>query len=279
MRSLWQLIYRYHIFLVFLILETLAIALLVRNNNYQRATIVHSANKITGNLYEKRTEIAEYLKLQSINAELAKENARLRTTVGPNYQQLTDNLYMYEDTLYLLRFEYLSGRVINNSVNRPNNFITIDKGSTNGIKKEMGVVAKGSIVGIVKDVSDNFASVMPLINTNMSIGVKLKRSGETGEVSWDGRDPSRAKINYISRSANPLKGDTLITSGFSTYFPEGILVGTIEDFRIPEGENFYTIDILLSTPFHQLNYIEVIHNLLSDEQLELEQRQEGEDGG
>lgn len=278
MRSLWQLIYRFHIFLVFLILEVLAIALLVRNNNYQRATVVNSANKITGNLYEKRTEIAEYLKLQSINEELAKENARLRTSKGPNYQKLTDDLFLLEDTLYLLKYEYLSGRVINNSVNRPNNFITIDKGLKNGIKQEMGVVAKGSAVGIVKDVSDHFASVMPLINTNMTVGVKLKRSGETGEVSWDGRDPSRAMVNHISRSANPLIGDTLITSGFSTYFPEGILVGTIEDFRIPEGENFYTIDILLSTPFHQLNYIEVIHNLLGEEQLELEKLQEGQDG-
>lgn len=279
MRSLWQLIYRYHIFLVFLLLEVAAIALLIRNNNYQRATFVHSANQVTGNLYEKRTEIAEYLKLQSINEELAKENARLRTAKGPNYQKLTDDLYLREDTLYLLKYEYLSGRVINNSVNRPNNYITIDKGSKNGIQKEMGVVAKGSVVGIVKDVSDNFASVMPLINTNMRVGVKLKRSGETGEVQWDGSDPAFATARDISRSANPLKGDSIITSGFSTYFPEGILVGTVENYRIPEGENFYVIDIRLTTPFHQLTYIEVIHNILADEQLELEANQEEQNGG
>ncbi len=270
MRSLWQLIYRFHVLLVFIGLEVLAVALLIRNNNYQRAVFIDSSNQLVGTLYERRTEISEYLKLQSINEKLARENALLKSEAPESFLKLTDNLSLVDDTLYLQRYAYMPARVINNSVNRVNNYITIDKGLQNGINKEMGVVSKGNVVGIVKDISDHFASVMPLINVNFTLGVKLSQSEAFGRVIWNGDDPTIAQVIEVPRYANPLRGDTVVTSGYSSYFPEGMMVGTIENYSIPEGENFYEIEIRLSTPFHELSYVDVVHHLLQDEQLKLE---------
>jgi rod shape-determining protein MreC len=277
MRSLWQLIYRYHVFLLFIGLEVAAIALLVRNNNYHRAVFLHSANEVTGTLYARRTEVAEYLRLQSINEALARENAVLKSEAVTSFHKLTDNLSILEDTLYVRRYAYMPARVINNSVNRVNNYITIDRGLENGIDKEMGVSAEGKVVGIIKDVSDHFASVMPLINTNFTLGVKLKSSNAFGRVEWTGEDPTIARVVELPRYANPLRGDTVVTSGFSSYFPEGLLVGTIESSRIPEGENFYEIEIRLATPFHELSYVDVIHHMLQEEQRALEALNEEEE--
>ena len=118
MRSLWQLIFKYHVFILFLGLQSLALFLLVRNNNFHRATALHSANRITGELYARRTEVAEYLKLETINEQLAKENAQLKSSAPQAFVKLSDQLYLYEDTLMLQQYEYLPARVVNNSVNR-----------------------------------------------------------------------------------------------------------------------------------------------------------------
>ncbi len=270
MRSLWQLIFRYHVFLVFLILQGLAISMLVRNNNFHHNAYISSSSRLTGYFYDKRSILAEYLRLQKVNEELARENALLRSEQPQAFLQLGDHIYLFEDTLYLRQYEFLPARVVNNSVNRVRNFITIDKGSRNGLSTGMGVACRGSVVGVVKDVSEHYATVMPLINNGFTISVKLARTQAFGRVEWDGKDPTLARVVEVPRYANPTKGDTLVTTGYSAYFPEGLMVGFVEDYRIPEGENFYEIDIRLSTQYYQLSYVEVIQNRLAEEQLELE---------
>lgn len=270
MRSFWQLIYRYHVFLLFLGLQAFALFLLVRNNNYQRATALHSASRITGELYAKRTEISEYLRLQTINEQLAKENALLKSTAPDAFVKLSDDLYLYEDTLMLQRYEFMPARVVNNSVNRINNYLTLDRGTRHGVQKEMGVISQNNVVGIVKDVSEHFCSVIPLINTNLSVSGQLSRSGAFGRVVWNGVDPTLTRMIEVPRYANPLKGDSIIATGYSSYFPEGKLIGTIENYQIPEGQNFYEIEVKLATEFYKLSYVEIVHNFLADEKEELE---------
>ncbi|MBI1266505.1 MAG: rod shape-determining protein MreC [Cryomorphaceae bacterium] len=274
MRSLWQLLFRYHVFFLFLILEGVSVILIVKNNNLQRRVTLSAANNFIGNLYTKRTEIAEYLKLQSINEELAKENAHLLSSAAPSFLRLTDSLYLFNDTLHFRRFEYTSARVVNNSVNRPNNFITIDKGSLNGIRKGMGVIAEGSVVGIIKDVEEHFATIMPILNVNFSLSVKLSKSGAFGQLKWPTHDPTIATVVEVPKYARPEIGDTITTTGFSTYFPEDILVGIVESYESPDGENFFDLNIRLTTKFYQLNYVQVVNNFMSKEQLELEARRE-----
>lgn len=270
MRSLWQLIFRYHVFLLFLILQGVAFFLLVRSNSFHHNTWLSSSNAVVSAMYSRRAVVSEYLRLQSVNEELARENALLKSERPAAFLKLSDNMYLHEDTIHLRRYEYTSAKVINNSINRPKNYITIDRGSQNGIDVGMGVVNNGSVVGIVKNVSKHFAVVMPLINTGFRLSVKLSRTNAFGSLEWDGIDPTIIRMNDVPRYANPLKGDTVITTGFSAYYPEGMLVGTVESYRIPEGENFYEMEIRLATEYYRLSYVEVIRNLLSEEQRELE---------
>lgn len=270
MRSLWQLIFRYHVFLLFLALQGVAITLLVRSNSFHHHTWLSSSNRVTGALYARRAVVSEYLRLQSVNEELARENALLKSERPAAFLKLSDNMYLHNDTVHLRRYEYTTGKVINNSINRPKNYLTIDRGSRNGIDVGMGVVNNGAVVGIVKDVSEHFAVVMPLINTGFRLSVKLKRTNAFGSLEWDGGDPTLIRMNDVPRYANPLKGDTVVTTGYSAYYPEGMLVGTVDSYRIPEGENFYEIDIRLATEHYRLSYVDVIRNLLAEEQVELE---------
>ncbi len=271
MRSLWQLLFRFHVFLLFLLLQGVSLALLIRSNSFHHASYVSSSNHLSGLLYARRAVVAEYLRLQSINEELARENALLKSESPVAFLKLGDNIYLHNDTLHLRRYSYTPARVINNSVNRPRNFITIDKGLRNGIDRGMGVANKGVVVGIVRDVSEHFAVVMPLINIAFKMSVKLQRSNAFGSLQWDANDPAIIRMTDVPRYANPQRGDTVSTTGFSTYFPEGMLVGTVEDYRIPEGENFYEINVRLFAEFYRLSHVEVINNLLADEQKALEQ--------
>jgi rod shape-determining protein MreC len=273
MRSLWQLIFRYHVLIIFLLLQGVSVLLIVRNNNLQRRVTLNAANNLVGNLYARRTEVAEYLKLQSINEALAKENAHLLASNAKAFQKLTDSLYLFNDTLYFRRYEYRTARVVNNSINRPANYITLDKGSINGVRKGMGVIANNSVVGIVKDVNEYFSTVVSVLNSNFSLSVKLSRTGAFGQITWPTHDPTIAQVIEVPKYAKPNIGDTVVTTGYSTYFPEGILVGIVESVESPDGSNFLDLEIRLTTPFHQLNYVQVVDNFLSQEQLELESRQ------
>lgn len=271
MRNLWQLIFRYHVFLVFIVLQSIALAHLVSNNNYQESSFLNSSNRLVGEIYEQRSKISEYLRLQALNDTLAKENALLRSQGSDSFMPLNDGLIIINDTVHVRRYAHLPAKVVNNSVTRKNNFITIDKGRLTGIQPEMGVVAHGALVGIVKDVSDHFSAVMPVINNNFSASVRIKDKGYFGRVIWEGHDPEIARVIEIPKHIELVVGDTVVTTGYSSYFPEDILVGFVHDFNVPEGENFYQIDIKLATNFRKLRHIEVIHHLLAEEQRELEE--------
>jgi rod shape-determining protein MreC len=271
MRNLWRLIYRYHVFLVFMLLQSIALALLVNNNNYQQASFINSSNSLVGGIFKQRSKISEYLRLQALNDTLAKENALLRSQRSGAFLPLSDAVIIVNDTVHVRRYVHLPAKVVNNSVNRKNNFITIDKGSLTGVQPEMGVVAHGALVGIVKDVSEHFSAVMPIINNNFSASVRIKDQGYFGRLVWEGHDPEVAKVIEIPKHIQLQIGDTVVTTGYSSYFPEDILVGTVKQFEIPEGGNFYKIDIKLSTNFRKLRHIEVIHHLLVDEQRQLEE--------
>lgn len=270
MRNIGRLIYRYHIFLVFLCLQFIALAFLVKNNNFQQSVFINSSNDLIGSLYERRSAFSDYLKLSDFNDELSAENAQLKSRQLQNYIDLENGTIIVEDTLFVQRYEYLPAKVINNTVNTRNNFITLNKGRITGVKPEMGVVANGAMVGIVKDVSKHFCSVMPIINPNFTASIKLKRGNDFGMLAWKDKDPRYAHILEIPKHAAVAIGDTVVTTGFSSFFPEGLMVGSIAEIDAPEGENFFTIKILLSTDFYKLSYVDIVSNLMKEEQLELE---------
>ncbi len=273
MRSLIRFILTYHFILLFLILETLSLTLLFQYNLFQKAKFINSSQRITGFVYAKIDLLNEYLSLHQTNRQLAVENEKLNNMLQRAYR--SDEIFFYGeyDSIYQQHYFYTSARIINNSVNKQHNYLTLNKGSEAGIRPEMAVVAADGIVGVVNGVSKRFSTVISLLNTDLSVSAKIKKNNAFGSLSWDGVNYREAMLSEIPHHINIAKGDTVITSGFSTIYPEGILIGTIKDFEV-KGANFYIITVQLSTDFKSLTYVSVVSNLRKEEQKELESRLE-----
>lgn len=272
MRNLFQLIYRYHVFLIFLLLFILSISLLVSHNRYHRAVFLGSTNEAIGEIYSRRSELSEYLKLRQQNDSLARENAILRGKDRSYYLPLNDEMALINDSLHLRMYRFISAKVINNSTHRQKNLITIDRGSRHGIQPEMGVINNDNMIGIVKEVSENFSVIIPIINNSFKASVRLKGSREIGLLRWSGNDPQYAIVEDIPKHTVVEVGDTVISTGFSKYFPEGIITGVVASHEIKEGDNFHSIKLRLSASFAQLYYVDVVDNLMKSEIEGLEQQ-------
>ena len=270
MKSLLNFLVRTHFLLLFVLIEIFSISLLVNNNSFQRSRMVDFSREFSGNYHRKLADLKEYFALRDINQQLVKENTRLLNIIESTYK--SDEIFFRNvtDTVYNQRYFYTPARVVNNSVNKMHNFITLNKGKQQGIKPDMAVVSSGSVVGVVTGVSENFATVISLLNLDFKISAKVKKNGYFGSLSWDGKDYQKAVLNEIPLHADIQVGDTIITSGFSSIYPEGILIGYIEDFEEFSG-SFYTIYVRLSTDFKRLNYVNVIGNLTQNEIIDLEQ--------
>lgn len=275
MRNLIRFILTYHFLFLFLIFESLSLTLLFNYNHFQKAKFINSSQRVTGFVYTKIDILKEYLSLRQINQQLVIENAKLNNILQRAYR--SDEIFFYGeyDSIYRQRYFYTSARIINNSVNKQHNYLTLNKGSEAGIKPEMAVITPFGIVGIVNGVSKRFSTVMSLLNTNLRVSAKVKKNDAFGSLAWDGIDHREAVLYEIPYHIDISKGDTIITSGFSTIYPEGILIGTVKDFEV-RGGNFYVIRVQLSTDFKQLTYVNVVSNLRKDEQIELENRLEND---
>ncbi len=276
MRNLFLLLWKYQYFILFLFFETVCGYLLVRGNDYQNASVVNSANGVVANVLGVVDKITQYIGLTSENTRLAEENAALRAMLPGAFYDDHLKVQTVHDTLLRSHYSFISTRVIANSTGRRNNFLTINAGSGKGVKPGMSVIGPSGIVGIVKDVTENFSTVISLLHKDFKTSAKLKHSNYFGNLEWTGGDARRAILNDLPKHVRFAKGDTLVTTAFSSVFPEDILVGIVEDFSLSEGENFYKITVLLSTDFSNLNYVYVVNNLFRDELLEL-QKAKGND--
>ncbi|MFP4023454.1 MAG: rod shape-determining protein MreC [Thiohalospira sp.] len=276
MKSLLNFLLRIHFLLLFILIEVFSISLLVNNNNFQRARMVNFTRQLSGKYHQKLANLKEYFSLKEENQQLIEENNRLLNIIESTYK--SDEIFFrnVNDTVYNQRYFYTPAKVVNNSINKKHNYITLDKGGKQGIKPEMAVVSDGSIVGVVKGVSKNFATVISLLNLDFKISAKVKKNGYFGSLIWNGNNYNTAVLNEIPLHADIQPGDTIITSGFSSIYPEGILIGYIEDFEEKSG-SFYTIYVKLSTDFKRLNNVNIIGNLTQIEKLELEQEAEKND--
>lgn len=274
MRNLLLFIWKYRIFGLFLLLELLAFYFIVKNNRFQNTGFINSANVVSGNVLGLYSEIREYLYLKKNNQILAEENALLRSQLA---QSFIENQIPYKsDTNYTQKYIYRAAKVLKNSVNKRNNFLTLDKGSLHGIEPEMGVISSYGVVGVIKDVSENFASVMSVLNKNTVVSCKVKKNGYFGTLVWEGGNPAIGTLLDVPRHAALQQGDTIITSGASAIYPEGILVGFIENASLDDGDNFYTIRLRLSADYAKLTHVYVVKNLMRQEQIQLEKASQNE---
>lgn len=246
-------------------LEVLAGFLIVQNNYFHRASFINSSNFISGYIYDTFSSITEYFSLKDANKALADENARLRNSLKSAYKANTVTTKEVKDSTYSQYYTFIPAKVINNSTSRADNYITLNVGIRQGIRPDMGVICPDGVVGVVKNVSSNFCSVISVLNSNLKVSTKIKKNGFFGSLVWDGYNYSRAKLNEIPVHVKITPGDTLITSGYSAIFPEGIAVGNIIDFNEVEGGNFYEIKVKLSTNFKNLSYVYVVNNIFRDE--------------
>ena len=274
MRNIFLFVLKNYLFFLFLVIETLCIVLVVQNSYYQRSSTINSANYITGNVYSVYNRVAQYFYLREENESLAKENAILHGMLKDAYMDVSKNIWIKNDTLFKQKYVYFSAKVINNSVNRRNNFLTLDKGALSGVKPEMAVISSSGIVGIVKNVSPNFSTVMSLLHKDARLSAKIKNNNYFGSLTWDGTDYRSADLADIPKHVVLHKGDTILTSAYSSHYPEGIMVGVIDDFSIKEAANFYSIRVKFSCNYKTLTNVFVIENLFKEEQDKLEKETE-----
>lgn len=270
MRALADFFLRHSAWFVFLLLAGVSLFMLLRGNPYRQAVFMTSAGRVTSGVYTAANTVTGYFYLRSINddlqqrlADLELENINLRRRLQRADERLLDSIAPPDPALE--PYEFITARVINNSIIRPNNFITLDRGELDGIRPEMGVIDQNGIVGIVNVVGPHTSRIISLLNSDLRLSCKVKGSDAFGSLVWDGRSPRQAVLEELPRHVDFAPGDTIITSGYSAVFPEGIPVGTIVEQLRDADDNFYSLRIDLMTDFAQLSTVRVIRNFLKDE--------------
>lgn len=269
MKEIIKLILKYHFTIIFILLEIVSFSLIIRHNEYQRAIFSESASTLFGNVSSTITSIKDYFRLKEMNESLANENILLKNRLE-EYEFLRDTIIhgmVVQDSIPV--YEYIGAKQVNATYNRTKNYITLNQGRKNGLQKEMAVCTPEGIVGLIQDLSDHFAVVIPLINVDSRISAKIKKNNYYGSLQWDGNDYAYSYLNDIPYHVEVNAGDTIVTSGLSKIFPEGIVVGYVESVD-KETANFLKIKVKLAVDFKRINHVYVILNNKKNEQTSLE---------
>lgn len=259
MRNLWRFIIQHHFLILFLIIESFSLFLFFSANPYQRVHFYIVSHKVSGRISTKIENLKDYLSLYKENRKLSEENSRLYNQAGSVLGVMASDTSYTGDSLITGKYRFMTARVINNTVNKQFNYLTLDKGSKAGIRPEMAVISGEGIVGIVKSVSPNYAAVLSALNRDFIISAKIKKNGYFGPLSWNGNSTERATLVDIPYHVEVSTGDTIVTSGYGGVFPEGFIIGVIDHFRL-KGGNYYEITVRLSTDFRKLGHVQVIYN-------------------
>jgi rod shape-determining protein MreC len=275
-RNVFLFIRKYSNFLFFLLLQIIALGFLFRYNKYHEAAFMNVAGEFTGSINQRYSKVEYYFRLRNINEQLAAENLRLNQLLRENYERPAGNEKSILDTVLtdsireIKKYTWLGAQVVGSSVNTQVNFITIHRGTLQDVHPNMGVVSPQGIVGIVLNVSDNYASVMTLLHRQFKVVVKLKNGGERGTIEWDGISPMYVSLKDIPKSAKLKNGDSVVTSQTSSIFPGNLMVGTISEILDDKSSNFYTLKVKPATNFFNVEYVYVIANAQYSEQKKLE---------
>lgn len=278
MRNLIFFIYKYYVFFLFLGLEIYSFVILYRYNNYQKASFLNYTANVSASFFNAVNSTTGYFNLRTLNDSLLQENARLRGQLLQSYYQNGIYSTRINDTLYKQQYEYISSSVVNNSVIKRNNYLTLDKGSNHGVQVYDGVISGNGVVGIVTQVTPHYSLVQSVLHSRNITNAKLKRTGDIGRVTWDGKNQLFANLNDVNMHVPVTVGEEVVTSNFSPVYPEGIPIGKVVSVDRKPENNFYDIRILLYTRFSKLKNVYIVRNLLKGEQLKLEEKKQEEPG-
>jgi len=266
-RNIFLFIRRYFNLLFFLLLQGFCIYLIVHYNTYHNAVFSATTNQLTGKINEQYNKVEDFFYLKKTNDSLVKANERLYNKLKADFQLPDTASKVVLDTIKVdslteyRKYTYLSASVIENSVNTQSNFIVLSRGKAQQLKEGMGLVdINKAVVGIITAVSSDYAVAMSLLHKDSHISGKLFKGGETGTLSWDGKTPNIISLTGIPKSAKVAKGDTIITSGFSTYFPKGMLVGYVTEVIPEKSTNNFLIKFKTAADFYNLQYVYAIDN-------------------
>ncbi len=274
MRNLIKFIVQRFPFLLFLFLELLSVFLIFSGNRYYNSGLNSLGFEISGGLSKAKNDISGFMRLGRVNDSLVAENVRLQMLLSKNYTNHGIEIDSMIDTLNTEMeqiYTYMPAKVVDVTTDKAKNYIVLNRGSRHGINKNMGVFNSQGIVGITVNVSRNYTLVISVLNTDSKFSVKLRRSNYYGNLSWDTRSSRYALLSQIPNHVKVAKGDTIVTSGFSSFFPADIMVGKIEDFHEIPGSNFLELRVKLSTDFHNLSYVYVVNFLKKSELQKLEE--------
>jgi len=266
MRNLIKFISLYNYSITFFILLFVSGYFLVNENFILKTKYFNSSNYLSGTVFYYQSSFFNYFKLEERNINLERENKRLSEKIIRSYSSKTEDV----DSTLNLNYDYVKAEILNNSLRKSKNYITINKGSKDGIKEGMGVISSSGIVGRVKYVSKNFATVISVLNTSFYVSSILQKSSTLSSVNWDGNDPKILKLLYVPKHIDIRRGDEIISSSFDSIFPKGISIGKIKEIREDINSNFYDIDILSTQDFFNLSSVYIVNYLLVEEKVELE---------
>lgn len=275
MHNLLNFLFKYGYWLLFLLLEVISFVLLFRFNSYQGSIGFTSANRVVGSIYQWSADASSFFQLRTINEQLVRENVALQAeneSLRESLQQIVPDSIAESLVLSLEKQGYntISAHVINNSLTKPDNYITLNKGRADGVEPEMGVIDGNGIVGIVYMVSEHYSLAISLLNSKSSISCKFKDNEYFGYLKWKGGDSRYAYLEDLPLHALFQKGDTIVTSGYSAVFPRGMITGTVDSISDSKDGLSYLLRIRLSTNFAALDNVLLISNKQQEEQRALE---------
>jgi rod shape-determining protein MreC len=258
MRSIYFLLTRFYVLICFVVLEIFALSLVIKTHKYQEVRFLNTSGALTGNIMDYINGINSFIHLGSNNKILVEENIRLKRQIIYQNNYPSDSMLPKNSSSY--RFDYIAAMIVNNTINKSINYITIDKGSKDGIQKGLGVVSSNGVVGIVTNVSENFSLVMSVISVKTLVGVRHKNTNALGNLRWNGEDPYTLQIDGLSKTLPIKKNDTIMTAGFSSIFPPDINVAIVKRLKPDESTSFYNMDVELISNINALSYVYVVKN-------------------
>lgn len=271
MRNFLAFIRRFQVLLVFALLQGVALAFYFTFVNFPRSQYLTTANGIAGSVFEIRNDITKHFNLSKANTDLQEENVRLMEEASMiSFISLEGTLVKINDTLRRQQYSYIPATVINSTVNKTNNYFTLNIGSAQGVKRGMGVFSGKGVVGVIHNASEHFSVVKSCLTEDINIDVIIEKSGQFGLMKWNGRDPRRGTMWGVSNDLHVKRWSRVITRGGGGIFPRGIPVGKVERTTVVEGEPLWDISVLFAEDFRTLQRVYVIKNLLLEEQQDLE---------
>lgn len=256
MQNFGDFLRKYSRIILLLILLGISFVFIYFNNNYQRVILFGAANAVSGSINEKVAETEDYFHLREQNEYLAQENAALRARILADQQKVFTGSKPAVDTIYKQSYRYIPGKVVNNSVDKANNYITLNIGAKHGVKKDMGIITPLGAVGVVKNVSEDFAVCLSLLHRKMNLNARIKGKKEFGSLSWKSTRADKLTLDFIPTYTEIKIGDTVETTSYSSIFPEGIPIGTISGFKVDADEGYLSLDI---KPMQSLTTISTVY--------------------